>query len=106
MPLPELEAKCNKAASALDAIQPRPASLLRIQQLLLHIVILLNAGNTKDSYSVLEEAVKEARDIHLFLEEKWEPMAEFDRETRRRVFWNIHIWDRYVFLLSTIMFGI
>lgn len=93
--LDTLESRCNAAACKLDSYQPRKPSLLRIQQLLLYIATLVNAGNAKDSHAVLGEAVKEAQDINLFLVEKWPPMLEFDKETRRKALWNVYAWDRY-----------
>jgi hypothetical protein len=74
MSLEALESRCNAAACKLDSYQPRKPSLLRIQQLFLYIVTLVNAGNAKDNHAVLAEAMKEAQVINLFLEEKWPPM--------------------------------
>ncbi|RDL30819.1 uncharacterized protein BP5553_10164 [Venustampulla echinocandica] len=81
-----LENTYNDAASKLDNYLPRKFSLLRVQQLLLHIVILLNDGNAKESHQILGEAIKEAQDVELFLESKWTGLSEFDKEERRK-FW-------------------
>jgi hypothetical protein len=89
-----LKSRCNAAACKLDSYQPRKPSLLRIQQLILCIATLVNAGNAKDSHAMLGEMVKEAQEFNLFLEDKWEPMPEFDKETRRKAFWNLYVWDR------------
>ena len=89
-----LESRCNAAACKLDSYQPRKPSLIRVQQLILYIATLVNAGNTKDSHAMLAETVKEAQEINLSLEEKWGPMSEFDKETRRKAFWNVYVWDR------------
>jgi Fungal specific transcription factor domain len=94
VPLDVLESRCNAAACKLDNYQPRKSSVLRVQQLLIYVSTLVNAGNAKDSHAALGEAVKEAQDINLFLEEKWDPMSEFDKETWRKTFWNLYSWDR------------
>ncbi|KAE9364628.1 hypothetical protein N431DRAFT_388872 [Stipitochalara longipes BDJ] len=95
VPCDVLESRCNAAACKLDSYQPRKSSLIRVQQLVLYITTLINAGNTKDSHAMLAETVKEAQEINLTLEEKWEPMSEFDKETRRKAFWNLYVWDRF-----------
>lgn len=92
--LDELEMFCNYSACLLDGFLPRKTSLLRIQQLLFYIPTLTNVGNSKEAYHTLGEAVKEAREIDLFLEDKWPPVSEYDRELRRRTFWNLYTWDR------------
>jgi hypothetical protein len=92
-----LESFCNSAACKLDAFLPGKPSLPRIQQLLFHIPTLSNDGNAKEAYNVLGEAVKVARDINLFLEDKWGDISEFNKEARRRTFWNLYVWDRSVF---------
>jgi hypothetical protein len=58
--------------------------------LILYIATLVNAGNAKDSHAVLGETVKEAQEFNLFLEDKWEPMPEFDKETRRKACLNLY----------------
>jgi Fungal specific transcription factor domain len=97
-PLEVLEAHCNASATKLDAIQPRQPSLLRIQHLLIYTPMLCNLGKAEESYEVLREAVKEAQKINLFLEEKWIGLTEFDKEVRRKIFWNLYVWDRQVIL--------
>lgn len=96
-----LESRCNAVACKLDGYQPRTPSLLRVQQLVLYVATLFNAGNAKDSHAMLAETVKEAQEINLSLEEKWEPMSEFDKEIWRKAFWNVYVWDRYVELPIT-----
>jgi hypothetical protein len=90
-----LECRCNTAAYTLDHYKPRKPSLTRLQQLLIYIATLSNSGNTKESYLILGEAVQEACEINLPLEEKWVNLSEFTREVRRKIFWNLYVWDRY-----------
>lgn len=94
IPLDVLERLCNSSACKLDGYHPRKPSLLRVQQLLFYIATLTNDGNTKESYHTLAEAAKEARDIDLLLEDKWTSLNEFDKESRRKTFWNLYAWDR------------
>jgi len=90
----ELESCCTAWAETLDGYQPRKPSLLRIQQLLFKIASLSNAGDPKESYKALSEAVDEAKAIDLLLEEKWTDFSENDKEIRRRTFWFLYTWDR------------
>lgn len=96
VPIDELEERCNAVASKLDNYRPRFPSLVRVQQLAFHLSSLQNNGDTKEFCHILAEAVKEARDINLFLEEGNADVSEFDRETRRKTYWYLFVWDRYV----------
>jgi hypothetical protein len=93
-PLDTLEARCNTAALELDKYQPRKPSLLRVQQLLIYIPTLSNAGKSEETYEALRDDLKEAQDINLFLEDKWYGLSEFEKEARRKTFWNLYVWDR------------
>lgn len=92
--LDAMESRCNAAACKLDSYQPRSPSSLRIEQLLLYVSTLVNSGNTAEAYAILAESVKEGQEINLFLEEKWPPMSEFDKEMLRKTYWNLFMWDR------------
>ncbi|KAF4628865.1 hypothetical protein G7Y89_g9290 [Cudoniella acicularis] len=54
-----------------------------------------NSGDAKAASNILNEAVKEAQDIDLFLEERWVEFSDFERERRRRAAWSIYVWDRF-----------
>ena len=89
------EHEFNAAARALDDFnKPKKPSLIRVQQLLIYIPTLINSSNADESYSILGEAVDEARDIDLFLEEKWVGLSEFDKEVSRKTFCNLYLSDR------------
>lgn len=90
----DFESTCNEVASRFDTYRPRKPTLLRVRQLLLQIVTLLNNGDAKGSHITLEEAIKEARGVGLFLETQWIDLTEFEREERRKVFWYLYVWDR------------
>jgi hypothetical protein len=90
-PLEVLETHCNAAALGLDASQPLRSSQLRIRHLLIYTPTLCNLGKAEESYEVLREAVKEAQNIDLFLEEKRVGLAEFDKVVRRKTFWNLYV---------------
>lgn len=93
-PIDVLESRCDEAAYRLDSYRPRKPSVFRIQYLMLQTVTLMNAGDPKESYQALREGINEAHEINLFTEERWPTVHDSNAETRRKVFWNVYIWDR------------
>ncbi|KAG9236693.1 hypothetical protein BJ875DRAFT_493919 [Amylocarpus encephaloides] len=64
-----------------------------VQQLLIHVATVANAGNTKESSKTLIDAVREAQNIGLLLEEPNAGLSEYKQEGCRKVFWGLFIWD-------------
>ncbi|KAH7324069.1 hypothetical protein BKA65DRAFT_555729 [Rhexocercosporidium sp. MPI-PUGE-AT-0058] len=90
-----MEARCDELARHFDSYRPRKPSVIRVQYMILHAVVLITAGDPKDGYQALLEATKEAHAIDLFTEERWPSLHDSDAETRRKVFWLLFNWDRF-----------
>lgn len=93
-PLAALERGLHAEACKLDICRPRVSSITRVQQLFFHVCYLKNNAEIKDSWFVLSDAVKEAHELGLHLDDTTANSNEFELEIRRRVFWNLYIWDR------------
>ncbi len=92
----DLEKMCHETANRLDAYRPRPQSLILTQQLYFHINYLKNASKINECHSVLEYTIKEAQKMGLHLESPHQATSEFEMEMRRRTFWNLYVWDRFM----------
>jgi hypothetical protein len=89
-----LISSCHMTACKLDTFLPKPKSLLRLQQQFFHIHYLKNSSNIGECWNVLRDTISIAQDISLHKEVR--EASEFDMEMRRRVFWNLYVWDRFM----------
>lgn len=93
-PLGVLENELYINAQKFDFRRPRVPSLVRVQQLFFHTCYLKNSGEIKESWFVLDAAVREAHELGLHLEDPGIQLNDFEKEIRRRTFWSLYVWDR------------
>ncbi|KAH8800388.1 fungal-specific transcription factor domain-containing protein [Xylogone sp. PMI_703] len=96
VPLAVLENDLYGKASKLDAHRPRIPCLIRVQHLFFHICYLKNNAEIKGSWFALSDAAKEAHELGLHLHDINDNLSEFESEIRRRVFWSLYVWDRFM----------
>lgn len=87
----------SSLADELEKSRPpeKIPSIETVQYKILHGGYLKNYGEIRESWSVLNTAVKDAHEMGLHLKDPGVPISELDMELRRRTFWNLYIWDRY-----------
>lgn len=78
-----------------QALERKP-SIITVQHRFYHVCYLQNYAKIRPSWSVLSAAVKDARELGLHLKEPGVSLSDLDMELRRRTFWNLYVWDRYV----------
>ncbi|KAH8697821.1 fungal-specific transcription factor domain-containing protein [Talaromyces proteolyticus] len=84
-------------AADLESKRPQKHSFLVVQHMFFRVCYLKNKGKIKHSWFVLADTVKEAHEIGLHLEDTLTlDMSELDRELRRRLFWSLYVWDRFM----------
>lgn len=74
----------------------RRPSLVTIQHRFYHICYLKNSSKIRESWFALSDTVKDAHELGLHLKDPGIPLSELEMELRRRAFWNLYAWDRYV----------
>ena len=90
------------ALSQLPILKKAPPSITRIHQLFFRACYLKNEGEMKDSWDVLSEAIREAHEMGLHLDlsiSSGRTTSEYELEMSRRTYWNLWLWDKYVFSL-------
>ncbi|KAJ5152588.1 uncharacterized protein N7482_009066, partial [Penicillium canariense] len=100
MSLADIRHSCDEAADSLAEICPRlnsKGSLLRVQHLAFVGLKAKCEGRMKDFRDALRSAIQVAqrigadKDVSLVVPD----MSELEKETRRRIFCNLYIWDSY-----------
>ncbi|OQD98185.1 hypothetical protein PENSOL_c010G11132 [Penicillium solitum] len=101
MSLADIRHSCDEAADSLTEICLRldsKGSLLRVQHLAFVGLKAKCEGRMKDFRDVLRSAIQVAqrigadKDVSLVVSD----MSELEKETRRRIFRNLYIWDSYL----------
>lgn len=98
--LSDIRHVCSNVADDLASICTRfdtRGSLLRVQHLLCHGLVLQCAGSTTAFWETLGHAIQAAQrvGIHKELDASTHAVDEVKKEMRRRTFCNLYIFDRY-----------
>lgn len=101
--LGRLEEWFLSTASEIDqSLSPaRKPSIVTVQHRFYHVCYLNNYAKIRESWSVLTVAIKEAHEVGLHLKDPGLPLSQLDLEVRRRTFWNLYVWDRYVSIFES-----
>lgn len=104
--LSTIREQCDTAATMLTRSPSfkGPSSILRVHQYFFAACYLKNEGRMKESWDLLSEAIREAHDLGLHVEQpesNGKPISEYDMEMGKRTYWNLWLWDKYVASLST-----
>ena len=92
--------QCHRLAICLTRICESGGgmrSFIGVQSLCLGLVFLKNEGRIKEAWYLMGNLVTIAYHLGLHLEgtsPQWSSLNELEKEMRRRVFWNLYIWDR------------
>lgn len=104
--LSAIREQCDIAATMLirSPSFKGPSSILRIHQYFFAACYLKNEGKMKESWDLLSEAIREAHDLGLHVEQPKSSehlVSEYDIEMGKRTYWNLWLWDKFVAPLST-----
>ncbi|KAJ5880972.1 uncharacterized protein N7473_012025 [Penicillium subrubescens] len=78
-----------------QALERKP-SIVTVQHRFYHVCYLQNYAKVRPSWAVLSAAVKDARELGLHMKDPGISLSDLDMELRRRTFWNLYVWDRYM----------
>lgn len=78
------------------SLQSKKPSLVTVQHRFYHVCYLKAHARIRECWSILSATVKDAHEIGLHLKDPGAPFTELEMEIRRRTFWTLYIWDRYV----------
>ncbi|MCJ1249679.1 hypothetical protein MMC30_006905 [Trapelia coarctata] len=91
----ELAARINSLCVSL----PGKRSLTCVQYLYYAACYQKNEGRVKDAYYALGDAIRLAHDLRMHMEispSSRAQMNELEKDLRRRAFWNLYLWDRFL----------
>ena len=89
-----LHEKLHQSAEALSStFTPGEKGVTQVQQLFLVITYLKGEGRFIDSWHAMAACVREAQEIGLHLDDRKMDISEYQRETRRRIWTSIFVWD-------------
>ncbi|KAJ5591491.1 uncharacterized protein N7459_001860 [Penicillium hispanicum] len=71
-------------------------SLITVQYQFFHVGYLKNYARLRECWSVLTTTIKDVHEMGLHLQHPNLPLTELEMEMRRRTFWNIYVFDRYM----------
>ena len=100
--LAALREQCNATAIALTRVpmvKGALPSITRIHEHFFHACYLKNEGAMKESWDVLGQAIHDAHELGLHLEDRKPTdklVSEYEREVGKITFWNLWLWDKYV----------
>ncbi|KAJ5573108.1 hypothetical protein N7450_010092 [Penicillium hetheringtonii] len=85
-------------ANDLDKSQApdRKPSIETVQHRFFHTGYSKNYGKIRESWASLSAAVKDAHEMGLHLKDPGIPLDDTEMEVRRRTFWNLYFWDRFM----------
>lgn len=93
----DLEQWMYSMADEIDkSLQSKKPTLVTVQHRYYHVCYLKNYARIRESWSVLSATVKDAHEIGLHLKDPGCTFSELEMEIRRRTFWTLYVWDRYV----------
>jgi hypothetical protein len=98
IPLDLLAQRCHDAADRLDHFHPWKSSYLRVQQLFQKAIYEKGRARVKESWFLLNDAISIAQDLALHSEKISAEFTSVDMEMRRRLFWSLYVWDKFVSL--------
>ncbi|KAJ5546563.1 hypothetical protein N7494_004148 [Penicillium frequentans] len=78
------------------SLQSKKPSLVTVQHRFYHVCYLKAHARIRECWSILSATVKDAHEIGLHLKDPGAPFTELEMEIRRRTFWNLYIWDRFM----------
>ncbi|KAJ5894029.1 hypothetical protein N7495_005720 [Penicillium taxi] len=95
--LSELEEWLYATADQIDTARaPHPPSTITVQQRFFNVCYLKNYAKIREAWSVLSAAIKDAHEVGLHLKDPGIIISELDLEYRRRTFWSLYVWDRFM----------
>ncbi|KAJ5107359.1 hypothetical protein N7456_004034 [Penicillium angulare] len=93
----QLEQWLYAIADEIDkSLQSKKPSLVTVQHRYCHVLYLKNSARIRESWSVLSATVKDAHEIGLHLKDPGVPVSDLEMEIRRRTFWTLYVWDRFM----------
>lgn len=101
MTLSAIREQCDAAATKLTRSPSfkGPSSILRVHQFFFAACYLKNEGRMKESWDLLSEAIREAHDLGLHLDQPktdGQLISEYDLEMGKRTYWNLWLWDKFM----------
>ncbi|KAL8750034.1 MAG: hypothetical protein Q9199_007323, partial [Rusavskia elegans] len=96
---------CDATANALASTQflkSSSGSIVQIHQLFFRACYLKNEGDTKGSWDVLSEAIREAQELGLHSDLRkgqGKFTSEYDVEMGKRTYWNLWLWDEFMSII-------
>ncbi|KAF2233368.1 hypothetical protein EV356DRAFT_207909 [Viridothelium virens] len=105
IPVDIIRTHCNRLATRLYRVCGElegPQSLSCVHQLFYHACYVKNEGSIRDAWYALGTAVRVFQDLSVGLEEpltSQTPINDLEKDMRRRAFWNLYIWDRFLSLV-------
>lgn len=94
----QLEQWLYSTAGELDRSRPaKKPSLVTVQHRFYHASYLRNYGRIRECWSALSATIRDAHEFGLHLKDPGVSSSELDLEFRRRMFWTLYVWDRYVY---------
>ncbi|KAJ5635907.1 uncharacterized protein N7484_009220 [Penicillium longicatenatum] len=78
------------------SLQSKRPSLVTVQHRFYHVCYLKAHARIRECWSILSATVKDAHEIGLHLKDPGIPLTELEMEIRRRTFWTLYIWDRFM----------
>ena len=100
--LTTIREQCNATATSLtrtSIMKEGSPSMTRIHELFFHACYLKNEGEMKESWDVLSDAIHKAHELGLHLdlrEASGRLITQYNVEMRKRTYWNLWLWDKYV----------
>lgn len=106
--LDHLERRFCTLADELENSQARERkpSITTVQHQFYHACYLQNYAKIRPSWSALSGAVRDAHELGLHQKDTGILLNDLDMELRRRTFWNLYVWDRYVGILRIDRFSL
>ncbi|KAF2753059.1 hypothetical protein EJ05DRAFT_542249 [Pseudovirgaria hyperparasitica] len=105
VPVNTVRQHCDKLATRLWRLVEQiegPKSLTCVHHLFYHACYMQNEGSMRDAWYILGNAIRVTQDLGMHLEEPLRsqtPLNDLEKDMRRRAFWNLYIWDRFLSLV-------
>ncbi|KAJ5653754.1 hypothetical protein N7490_000757 [Penicillium lividum] len=92
-----LEQWLYSTADEIDkSLQSKKPSLVTVQHRFYHVCYLKAYARIRECWSILSATVKDAHEVGLHLKDPGIQLTELEMEIRRRSFWTLYIWDRFM----------
>ncbi|KAJ6102869.1 hypothetical protein N7486_005296 [Penicillium sp. IBT 16267x] len=78
------------------SLQSKKPSLVTVQHRFYHVCYLKAHARIRECWSILSATVKDAHEVGLHLKDPGVSFTDLEMEIRRRTFWTLYIWDRFM----------